>query len=102
MAAKDDKQEMVHYWSTRCKLLLQDRSNLTPEDLGYVASKVSVMKDVRLQQCVTELIGWGDDERAELETFCAIALELMKDATPSRVREAARRVELRYLLKDKK
>jgi len=44
------------------------------------------------------LIGWGDDERAELETFCAIALEVMKQASPSKLREAALRVELRFLM----
>ena len=102
MTAVHDKQVLIDHWVAKCKQLLQDRANLDRDDFEYVVGKVSVMKDARLQGCITELIGWGDVERVELETFCAIAIELMKDATPSRVREAARRVELRYLLREQK
>lgn len=35
----------------------------------------------------------------ELQTFCAIAIELMKTATPSRLRDAARLVEMRHITK---
>lgn len=42
---------------------------------------------------------WTDDEWAELETMMAIGIECMKLCTPSKLREAARRVELRYHLK---
>lgn len=38
-------------------------------------------------------------EWAELETMMAIGIECMKLCTPSKLREAARRVELRYHLK---
>jgi len=37
------------------------------------------------------------DERVELETLCAIAIELIKSASPSKLREAGRIVELRNL-----
>lgn len=40
------------------------------------------------------------DERVELGTLCAIAIELIKSASPSKLREAGRIVEMRYLLKD--
>lgn len=101
MSAKHDKEELILFWTKRCVELLQLRNNLDRDDLEYLAEKTAKIKDERLQECIATLIGWGDDERDELETFCAIALELMKDATPSRIREAARRVELRYLLKEK-
>lgn len=39
------------------------------------------------------------DERVELETLCAIAIELIKSASPSKLREAGRIVELRNLSK---
>lgn len=44
---------------------------------------------------------WTEDEWAELETMMAIGIECMKLCTPSKLREAARRVELRYHLRDK-
>lgn len=84
----------------RMRELLQQRKNLPREDLEYLVERVAKLKDDRLQACVAELIGWGDDERAEIETFVAIAVEVMKRTTVSKLREAARIVELRYLLKD--
>ena len=95
------QQAVVAFWTQRCLELLQDRNNLSREDLEYAAEKAATLKDERLAHCIATLIGWGDDERAELETFCAIALEAMKISSPSRLREAALRVELRYHMKDK-
>lgn len=40
------------------------------------------------------------EERAELETLCAIAIELIKSASPSKLREAGRIVEIRYRIKN--
>lgn len=88
------------FWTQRCRELLQERNNLTHDDLEYVAVTVSKLKDERLKTYIADLIGWGDDERAEMETFCAIALEVMKLSSPARLREAALRVELRYLMKE--
>lgn len=99
MSAKDYQAQLVRFWTQRCKDLLQDRNNLSPEDLEYVVTKLDKIKDEKLKCLVVELIGWGDDERAELETFCAIALELMKTSSPSRLREAARTVEIRSLVR---
>mgnify|MGYP001133003482 CR=1 FL=1 len=45
---------------------------------------------------------WTEDEWAELETMMAIGIECMKLCTPSKLREAARRVELRFHLRDKR
>ena len=100
MAAIKDKELLITYWTKRCKELLQDRNNLGPEDLSFVALKIAGMKDERLAACLTELIGWGTEERAELETFAAIAIELMKFANPSQVRAAARIVEIKYLMRN--
>lgn len=98
MGAPAFKETVVGFWTQRCRELLQLRNNLNREDLEYVAEKVATLRDERLKSCIAELIGWGDEERAELETFCAIALEVMKQTTPSKMREAALRVELRYHL----
>ena len=64
--------------------------------------RVAKLKDERLQAAIAGLIGWGDDERAEIETFVAIAIEVMKRTNVSKIREAAQVVELRYLVKENK
>lgn len=69
---------------------------------GATYSATAKLKDQRLSGCIAELIGWSDDDRAELETFCAIALEVMRTASSSKVREASRLVEIRCLMKDVK
>lgn len=83
----------------RMRELVQQRSALPREELEYLAERVIKLKDERLQAAITGLIGWGDEERAELETFVAIAIEVMKRTNVSRLREAAQTVELRYLVK---
>jgi len=65
-----------------------------------------------LKEQIETVIYWADrckyilskdviepDERVELETLCAIAIELIKSASPSKLREAGRIVELRNLAK---
>ena len=101
MSAKQQSEELVAFWTQRCREILQERSALVEDDLEYVVESIVKLKDERLKQCVATLIGWGDEDRAELETFCAIALEVMRKTPPSRLREAARLVEIRYLIKDK-
>lgn len=86
--------------AARMTELVQMRANIPHEDLEYLVERIDKLKDERLKSCVAALIGWGDDERAELETFIAVALEIMKKTNPSKVREATRLVNLRYLLKD--
>lgn len=41
------------------------------------------------------------DDRIEVETLCALAVELIKSASPYRLREAGRLVEIRYRIKNK-
>jgi hypothetical protein len=77
---------------------LRGRGNLSRDDLEYVVQKVEKLKDERLAQSIAELIAWGDDERAEVETFVAIALELMRNSKASAVQAAARTVEIKYLM----
>lgn len=84
------------------RYLLRDRAALPREDLEYVVEQIAKLRDERLKQCIAELIGWGDDERAEIETFVAIAIEVLKTTNVSKIREAARIVHLRFLLKDTK
>lgn len=92
--------DFVAEQANRMRELVQQRATLPREDLEYVVETVAKLKDKRLQACVAELIGWGDDERAEIETFVAIAIEVMKRTNVSKLREAARVVELRYLVKE--
>ncbi len=66
-----------------------------------------------LKEQIETAINWADrckeilgkeviepDERIELETLCAIAIELIKSASPSKLREAGRIVELRNLARN--
>ena len=78
--------------------LLRQRAAVPREELEYLVERVEKMRDPRLQAAVVGLIGWGDEERAEIETFIAISIEVMRRSTVSRIREAARIVELRYLI----
>lgn len=95
-------RDFVAQQSKRLAEILVLRGNLTREDLEYMVQAVAKLKDERLKACVAELIGWGDEERAELETFTAIALEVMKRTNVSKLRECARIVELRFLMKKAK
>lgn len=99
LSSREFQEAVVMHWTQRCREILQERQSLSRDDLEYTVQTISKLKDERLKACVAELIGWGDDERAELETFCAIALEAFKLSSPARLREAAMRVEMRYLLK---
>lgn len=86
----------------RMRELLHQRATVPREELEYLVERVAKLKDERLQAAVAGLIGWGDEERAEIETFVAIAIEVMKKTTVSKLREAAQVVELRYLTKEMK
>jgi hypothetical protein len=86
----------------RMTQLLQQRAAIPREDLEYLVERVAKLKDERMQAAIAGLIGWGDDERAEVETFTAIAIEVMKRTNVSKLREAAMVVELRYLTKEMK
>ena len=83
----------------RMRELLHQRATLPREDLEYVVETVAKLKDDRLKACIAELIGWGDEDRAEIETFVSIAIEVMKKTNVSKLRDAAMTVELRYHLK---
>lgn len=80
--------------------LLRERATLTQVDLEYVVEAVAKLKDEKLKACIANLIGWGDDERAEVETFVAIALEVLKKTNVSKIQEAARVVHLKFLMKE--
>jgi hypothetical protein len=86
----------------RMTQLLQQRAAIPREDLEYLVERVAKLKDERMQAAIAGLIGWGDEERAEVETFTAIAIEVMKRTNVSKLREAAMVVELRYLTKEMK
>jgi hypothetical protein len=93
--AKPDA-DFVAEQAHRMHALLRERAAVPREELEYLVERVARLKDERLQAAVAGLIGWGDDERAEIETFVAIAIEVMKATSVSRLRAAARTVELRY------
>lgn len=90
---------LLVYYTNRSTAIVRGRGNLPREDLEYVVQAAAKLKDKRLQEGIAELIGWGDDERSELETLLAIGFEAMKLCSPSRLREAAMRVSLKYYMK---
>lgn len=90
---------LLTYYSNRSTALMRGRGNLDREDLEYLAQVATKLRDERLKACIAELIGWGDEERSELETLLAIGFEAMKLCSPSRLREAAMRVSLKYYMK---
>lgn len=90
---------LLVYYTNRSTAIMRSRGNLERDDLEYLVQAVAKLKDERLKQCIAELVGWGDEERAELETLLAIGFEAMKLCSPSRLREAAMRVSLKYYMK---
>ena len=87
-------------YAERMRHLLQERAAVPHEELEYLVETIFKLKDERLKTCVAELIGWGDEERAEIETFVAIALEVMKRTNVSKLRECAQLVEIKYWVRD--
>ncbi len=92
--------DFVDQQERRMTELLRQRAALDRDDLEYLAERAAKLKDERMQRCIAELIGWGDDERAEIETFIAIALHIMRRTNVSKLRDAARVVELRYYARE--
>lgn len=90
---------LLAYYTNRSTAIMRGRGNLPREDLEYLVQATAKLRDERLKQCIAELIGWGDEERSELETLLAIGFEAMKLCSPSRLREAAMRVSLKYYMK---
>ena len=93
-------QDFVTLQAVRMYDLLCQRAAVPREDLEYLVERVDKLKDERMKTIVADLIGWGDEERAEIETFVAIAIEVMKMTTVSKLREAARTVELRFYARE--
>lgn len=97
MSAKEEQLELITHWTSRMVEIVQLRNNLNQDDLEYVVSTLDKLKDERLKQCVATLIGWGDDEREELETFIKLSLILMGQVKPSTLRTAARELRDGYI-----
>ncbi len=97
---KPDANYVAHYAQT-VSAILRERGSIPREELEYVVGAVSKLKDERLKAGVAELIGWGDDDRAELETFFAVAIEVLKTTNLSKIRTAVQTVELRFLMRDR-
>lgn len=98
--SKDYFQALIKNYAVRATELVQMKGNLSQEDLEYVIETADKLKDQRLKNCIVDLIGWGDDERAELETLLALGFEAMKLCTPSKLRDAATKVSIKYHLKE--
>ena len=92
--------EYVTEYAQFVRQLLRERAAIPREELEYLAVAVDKLKDDRLKAAVAGLIGWSDDDRAEIETFFAVAIEVMKDTNLSKIRKAVQTVEIRYLMKD--
>lgn len=96
---KSQKTSLDHI-TLRLREILQMRGRPSQDDLAYALERLDKLRDERLKAIFIEAIGWGDEERSELETFVAIAIEVMKDTNPSKIRDAAIKVELRDLLRN--
>ena len=92
--------DFVRSYAEAVHRMLRERASLPPDELEYVVGAVSKLKDERLKAGVAELIGWGDDERAELETLFAVAIEVLKTTNLTKIRRAVQTVELRYYMRD--
>ena len=101
VGSREYHDQLIKHYAGRATWLVQCKGNLGRDDLEYLMVAASKLKDERLKQCIAELVGWGDEERAELETLLALGFEAMKLCSPSRMREAAMRVSLKYYLKEK-
>ena len=71
MSALKEQGNLAVFWADRCKEILRDKGVM------------------------------DDHDRADLETFVAIAVELIKSASPYRLRKAAMDVEIRHRIKNK-
>lgn len=92
--------EWVDDYGPRLVAMLQARNNLTRDDLEYIVERADKLKDARFKACIGTLIGWGDEERAELETFIAIAIEIMKRTPPSRLRDATLTIGIKVAIRE--
>jgi hypothetical protein len=92
-------ESLLVYYTNCSTAIMRGRGNIERSDLEYLVETSAKLKDKRMQECIAELIGWGDDERSELETLLALGFEAMKLCSPSRLREAAMRVSLKYYMK---
>lgn len=100
VGTKEYFDALIKHYSVRATWLVQCKGNLERDDLEYLIEVGSKLKDQRLKDCIVGLVGWGDEERAELETLLALGFEAMRLCSPSRLREAATRVGLKYYMKD--
>lgn len=100
VGTKEYFDALIKHYSVRATWLVHCKGNLERDDLEYLIEVGSKLKDQRLKDCIVGLVGWGDDERAELETLLALGFEAMRLCSPSRLREAATRVGLKYYMKD--
>jgi hypothetical protein len=100
VGTKEYFDALIKHYSVRATALVHCKGNLERDDLEYLIEVGSKLKDQRLKNCIVGLVGWGDEERAELETLLALGFEAMRLCSPSRLREAATRVGLKYYMKD--
>ena len=62
---------------------------------------VTKYQQEKINECAEMLLrDLPQDASPELQTFCAIAVELMRSASPSKLRDAARLVEMRHMTKE--
>lgn len=92
--------DFVRGYADTVHRMLRERAALPREELEYVVGAVSKLKDERLKAGVAGLIGWSDDDRAELETLFAVAIEVLKTTNLTKIRRAVQTVELRYYMRD--
>lgn len=99
MGAHDEKDKFVTEWATKVLGIVRGRNTLSREELEDCVQRASKLRDPVLQGYIANLIGWGDQDRAELIHFCMVALELMKRTRPSVVIETHKTIEIRHRMR---
>lgn len=81
------------------KEALRGKGNLTPEDEAYVIQQLDSITDQRLKECIGQLLGWDEEQRAKLETAMAVFFSLLKMSPAKRIIAAAQVVEVSFHLR---
>lgn len=80
-------KELAKVWRQRLTELLMVRACVSDDDLVYLIDKTNKLNDEKLKDIIGNLIGWGSDEREEIQSICAIMLRVVEKSTAAKVRE---------------
>lgn len=94
-----NKSFFIAELSRELKEALHGKGNLTPEDDAYVTEQLDNITDQRLKECVGQLLGWDEEQRARIETAMSVFIELLKMSPAKRIIAAAQKAEVKFHLR---